>query len=164
MWPPREASNFVYNFEARLNARISKLLDILASNFIVLCICKFYEHEQAKTNLCKAFCNKIKKKMRQVRNAGARCQVRGIRFLGPGIRFETQVPGSRCQVPGCQVSGPQFPGVQVPGSSIRKNKLWIDFYTCSCAFRAFFGYIVTCKTSDLREAITQTVTVTVTPY
>ena len=145
MWPPREASNFVYNFEARLNARISKLFDILASNFIVLCICKFYEHEQANTNLYKAFCNKIKEKMRQVRNAGARCQVSGSRYQVPGSRCQVRDTGARCQVPGCQVSGLQFPGVQVPGSSIRKNKLWIDFYTCSCAFRALLGISLPAK-------------------
>ena len=28
----------------------------------------------------------------------------------------------------------------------------------------FFGHIVTCKTSDLREAVMHTVTVTLTPY
>ena len=63
-------------------------------------------------------------------------------------------PGSRC------------PGVrfQLSGSSIRKNKLWIDFYTSSDVFRGFFGRIVTCKTSYLREAVTHTVTVTVYSY
>ena len=35
MWPPYEASNF----EARFDARISKLFDIVASNSIVFCIC-----------------------------------------------------------------------------------------------------------------------------
>ena len=44
--------------------------------------------------------------------------------------------GSRCQVleSSCQMSC-----LQVPSSSIRKNKLWIDFYTSNDAFRGFLG-------------------------
>ena len=49
-----------------------------------------------------------------------RFQVSDAQVLGPRFYF----PGYKCQV-----SGPWCPGIQVPGFSIRKNKLWIDFYT-----------------------------------
>ena len=56
--------------------------------------------------------------------------------------------GSWVQVPGVRSAGSRCPGVrfQVPGSSICKNKLWIDFYTSSDIFRGFSGHIVSCKT------------------
>ena len=76
---------------------------------------------------------------RRCQMQGSRLQVSDSRVQVPGVRFETQVPGSMCQVP-------------------------VDFYTSSDVFRGFFGHIVTCKTSNLREAVTHRVTVTVTPY
>ena len=38
------------------------------------------------------------------------------------------------------------------------------YFSVQRRIQRFFGHIVTCKTSDLREAVTHTVTVTVTPY
>ena len=62
MRPPHEGSNFANNFEARFDARISKLFDILASNCIAFLYLhhNFYEQKQAITNLYKNFCKKIK--------------------------------------------------------------------------------------------------------
>ena len=58
-------------------------------------------------------------------------------------------------------AGFRCPGVRfyVPGSTIHKNKLWIDFL-----YSEFFGYIITFKINDLGEAVMHTVNVTVTPY
>ena len=80
--------------------------------------------------------------LRRVVTAGSKC-----RCQVPGVRFEMQVPGPRCQV---------------PGSSICKNKLWIDFYTSSDIFKGFLGILL--GYFQHIEAVKHTGTVTVTPY
>ena len=68
MWPPHEASNFAYNFEARFDSRIAKsfdisnVFDILApsSTVLYICIISFMNKNKANANLYKKFCIKIK--------------------------------------------------------------------------------------------------------
>ena len=61
---------------------------------------------------------------RRLQMSGSGCQVSGSRRQVLGLKRRCQVLGARCQVCRFQVSR-----CQVPGVSIRKSKLWIDFYT-----------------------------------